>query len=362
MGGLVGGIYATGNSPAGIRTIVNTINWNDVLRGQVPYRDLSFRRKQDAEQYPNSLEFGIKNGIRFPEGFNPGHQVGLILDRIALPYSEMKSFDDLPIPFACLATDLVSGKEYVFRQGSLARALRATMSLPGIFTPVRTDNSVLVDGGLLDNLPVDVAKQMGADVVIAVHLQAKPLVGKEPLSSFSVLGRSISVVVAANELRSMEKADVLVSVPLQEYSSADYEKNDEIIRLGYEAAASKATLLSAFSVDEASWRSYLAERDSRRKGTPVPQFVKVTGTTPALSKEIEQKLAENLGEPADSDDLDRQLTYLTGVGRYSRVGYRMIEKGGNQGLLIVADEKNTVRLSFDRCLLLRGPSTTTYSS
>lgn len=339
MGGLVGGIYATGNSPAGIRTIVNTINWNDVLRGQVPYRDLSFRRKQDAEQYPNALEFGIKNGIRFPEGFNPGHQVGLILDRIALPYSEMKSFDDLPIPFACLATDLVSGKEYVFRQGSLARALRATMSLPGIFTPVRTDNSVLVDGGLLDNLPVDVAKQMGADVVIAVHLQAKPLVGKEPLSSFGVLGRSISVVVAANELRSMEKADVLVSVPLQEYSSADYEKNDEIIRLGYEAAASKATLLSAFSVDEASWRSYLAERDSRRKATPVPQFVKVTGTTPALSKEIEQKLAENLGEPADSDDLDRQLTYLTGVGRYSRVGYRMMEKGGNQGLLIVADEK-----------------------
>jgi NTE family protein len=339
MGGLVGGMYATGYSPAGIREVVDTIDWNEVLRGHVPYRDLSFRRKQDAEQYPNGLEFGIKNGIRFPEGFNPGHQVGLTLDRIALPYSEMKSFDDLPIPFACMATDLVSGKEYVFRKGSLARALRATMSLPGIFTPVRTDNSVLVDGGLLENLPVDVAKEMGAGLIIAVHLQAKPLAAKEPLSSFGVLGRSISVVVAANELRSMEKADILISVPLQEYGSGDYEKNEEIIRLGYEAAASKATVLSAFSVDEVSWRSYLVERDSRRKNAPVTEFVQVTGTKPPLSKDIEQKLSGNLGKPVDSANLDRQLTYLAGVGRYSRVGYGMIEKNGQQGLLIVADEK-----------------------
>jgi NTE family protein len=339
MGGLVGGIYATGNSPASIRETVDGIDWNEVLRGKIPYQDLSFRRKQDAEQYPNGLEFGIKKGVRFPEGFNSGHQVGLILDRISLPYSEMKSFDDLPIPFACLATDLVSGKEHVFRQGSLARALRATMSLPGIFTPVRTDDSVLVDGGLLDNLPVDVAKAMGADVVIAVHLQAKPLAAKESLSSFGVLGKSISVVVAANELRSMEKADILISVPLGEYGSSDYQKDDAIIRQGYEAAAAKATILSAFSVDEASWRDYLAQRDARRKEAPIPQFVEVTGTKPALSKEIEQKLSGNLGKPVDSADLDRQLTYLSGAGRYSRVGYRMVEKNGQQGLLVVADEK-----------------------
>jgi NTE family protein len=339
MGGLVGGIYATGNSPAVIREIVDGIDWNEVLRGEIPYRDLSYRRKEDAEQYPNGLEFGIKKGVRFPEGFNAGHQVGLILDRISLPYSEMNSFDNLPIPFACLATDLVSGKQHVFRQGSLSRALRATMSLPGIFTPVRTDESVLVDGGLLENLPVDVAKKMGADLVIAVHLEAKPLPAKEPLSSFGVLGRSISVVVAANELRSMEKADILISVPLGEYGSSDYKKGVAIIRKGYEAAASKATILSAFSLDEASWRDYLAQRDARRKDTPIPQFVEVTGTKPALSKEIEHKLSDNLGKPVDSDNLDRQLTYLKGGGRYSRVGYRMIEKNGQQGLLVVADEK-----------------------
>ena len=339
MGGLVGGFYATGNSPARIREIVNTIPWDEVLRDEIPYRDLAYRRKEDATDYPNELEFGIKHGVKLPEGFNSGHKVGLILDEMALPYSETKSFNDLPIPFACVGTDLVSNKEQVFRDGSLAVALRATMSLPGVFTPVRTSDSVLVDGGLLDNLPVDVAKEMGADLILAVHLQTKALDPDEPLSSFAVLGRSISVVIAANELRSMESADILISVPLAHYSSTDYKKSEAIMRLGYEAAASKATLLSGYSLDEASWEDYLTERDARRKSVPTPAFVEVRGTKPKLAKEIEFLLSADLGKPVDPDKLDRQLTYLAGVGRYSRLGYRIIAKDNQQGLLIMADEK-----------------------
>src|SRR5579864_9517057 len=118
MGGLVGGLYATGNSPDEIQKLVDGIDWDVVLRGEVPYRDLSFRRKQDAEEYPNGLEFGIKSGIRFPEGFNSGHQVGLILDQIAVPYSAVSSFDELPIPFACVGTEMVHDKAHVFRDGS----------------------------------------------------------------------------------------------------------------------------------------------------------------------------------------------------------------------------------------------------
>src|SRR6201996_8112736 len=134
MGGLVGGIYATGRSPAEVKEITDTINWDDVLRGQTPFQDLSFRRKQDAHEVPNSLEFGLRKGVHFPGGFNTGQQVSLILDKVALPYSELKSFNDLPIPFACVATDLVSGKAHVFRDGPLGLALRSTMSLPGFFT------------------------------------------------------------------------------------------------------------------------------------------------------------------------------------------------------------------------------------
>src|SRR6202044_3344260 len=184
MGGLVGGIYATGRSPAEVKEITNTINWDDVLRGQIPFQDLSFRRKEDAHQVPNGLEFGLRKGVQFPGGFNSGQQVTLILDRVALPYSQLKSFNDLPIPFACVATDLVSGKPHVFRSGELSFALRSTMSLPGLFTPQRDGTHIFADGGLLDNIPIDVAKSMGAAVVLGIHLETAPLDPNADLSSF----------------------------------------------------------------------------------------------------------------------------------------------------------------------------------
>ena len=130
MGGLVGGFYATGLTATEVREKVKSIDWNAVLAGRTPFQDLAFRRKEDAVAYPSSLEFGLRNGLRFPEGFNSGQKVSFILDQVALPYSDMKTFNDLPTPFGCVATDLVSNKPWVFRSGSLAVALRATMSLP----------------------------------------------------------------------------------------------------------------------------------------------------------------------------------------------------------------------------------------
>jgi NTE family protein len=340
MGGLVGGLYATGNSPDEIRKLVDGIDWDVVLSGEVPFKDLAYRRKEDAEEFPNGLEFGIKKGIQFPSGFNSGHQVGLILDSIALPYSGVKSFDDLPIPFACVATDLVNNKQHVFRDGPLATALRSTMSLPGVFIPVRAYNTVLVDGGLLDNIPVDVAKNMGAEVTIGVHLATKPLAANEPISSFGVLGQSISTVIAANELRSMQLADILIRVPLENYTGMDYKKGAEIIKLGYEAAQTKASVLSRFSVDEATWQAYMANRNARRKTVPTPQFIEATGTKPILTNQIQEALSDHVGKPLDEPQLDQDLTRLLGNGRYASVGYQMVEKNGQPGLQIIAREKD----------------------
>src|SRR5260370_29528316 len=118
MGGLVGGIYATGRSPAEVRELINGINWDQVLSGVTPFPDLSFRRKQDAREVPGQLEFGLRGGLRFPSGFNTGQGVNLVLDRVALPYSEIPSFNALPIPFACVSTDLFSVKPHVFRDRS----------------------------------------------------------------------------------------------------------------------------------------------------------------------------------------------------------------------------------------------------
>jgi NTE family protein len=339
MGGLVGGIYSTGRSPAEVKEITNTIDWDDVLRGQTPFRDLSFRRKQDAHEVPNSLEFGLRKGLQFPAGFNTGQQVSLILDKVALPYSELKSFNDLPIPFACVATDLVSGKPHVFRSGPLSMALRSTMSLPGIFTPVRSGDHIFADGGLLNNIPIDVAREMGADIVIGIHLETQPISPTAPLSSFAVLGQSISVMIAANELRSMEQADILVTVPLQKYNALDYGAAEGIIKAGYDAAASKAKVLSAFSVSEAEWQQYLADRNARKKTIPVPEFVQVTGTGPELADSIQKRMSVDVGKPVDTAELDAQMMRLQGQGRFANVSYSMVEKQGTQGLQIQTEQK-----------------------
>jgi NTE family protein len=339
MGGLVGGMYATGLSPAEVRHLINGIDWDQVLSGVIPFRDLSFRRKQDAHDFPGQLEFGLRDGLQFPSGFNTGQEVNLVLDNVALPYSEIASFNDLPIPFACVATDLVSGKPHVFRDGSLSLAMRSTMSLPGIFTPVRSGKRLYADGFLLDNLPIDVGKEMGADIVLGVHLETAPMDPNTNLSSFGVLGQAISVMSAVNVARSMEQADLLIVVPLQKYTSLEYNKADAIIKLGYDAAAAKASVLSAFSVSEAEWEDYLSKRNARRRTVPIPKFVEVTGTSPEMAKAMEKQMSALVGKPVEPKKIDQDMMTIVGMGRFSTATYSMTEKNGEQGLQIQAEQK-----------------------
>jgi NTE family protein len=340
MGGLVGGVYATGRNPAEVRDLVESINWNDVLSGLVPFSNLTFRRKQDSVVYPGSIEFGIRKGIQFPEGFNTGQEVQFILDRVALPYSTIQNFDQLPIPYACVATDLVTSKKFVFREGNFATAMRSTMSLPGFFSPVHVDGHVFADGGLLDNLPVDVAKQMGADITLAVYLETAPMAPTESLSSFGVLGKSISVTIAANEVHSLEQADVLVTVPVSKFNTMDYSQADALIRAGYEAAQSKAAVLSQYSVDEATWNRYIAERTARRRQTPKPEFVKVAGTDAHSAKAIEKEFLPVVNQMVNPEAMQKTILDIQGNGRYSSLNYTMVDKDGKPGLLITAEEKS----------------------
>jgi len=340
MGSLVGGIYASGESPSQIEALIRSIRWNEVLRGVTPYRDLSFRRKEDRRDYPNAFEFGLKHGAQFSSGFNSGQQVGLILDRVGLPYSEMKSFDDLPIPFRCVATDLVSETPYVFDHGSLAEAMRASMSIPGFFAPVRDGSRVLVDGGLLDNLPVDVARQMGADIVIAVHLKAAPLNPQTALSTVGVLARSASVSIAVNELHSMEQADILLTANVERFDTTDYKAFGEIEAEGYKAAQAKAALLARLQVDEKEWQHIVAARNAKRKPVPVPEFVEVTGAKGDVLKGLEYELSDLEGEPINPKELDEKMMEITGLGRFARAGYRDVVQDGQPGLAVEAEQKD----------------------
>jgi NTE family protein len=354
MGALVGGIYASGDSSGEIETLIRGIRWTEVLRGATPYRDLSFRRKEDRRDYPNAFEFGLKQGTQFPSGFNSGQQVGLILDRVGLPYSEMKSFDELPIPFRCVATDLVSEKPYVFDQGSLARAMRASMSLPAFFTPVRDGSHVLVDGGLLDNLPVDVARQMGADIVIAVHLTTSPLDPKAALSSVGVLQRSASVAISINELRSMQEADILLTADVARFDTTDYTRFDQIEAEGYKAAQAKSVLFSRLRVAEDEWQQIVAARNAKRQPVPMPEFVEVTGAKGDVLKGLEHELSGLAGKPINPREMDKKMMQVTGLGRFASAGYRDVVRNGQHGLGVEAGEKDYAPPTVHPALVIDG--------
>jgi NTE family protein len=340
MGGLVGGMYAMGLTPSELEKVVSEINWQAALGAQVAYRDLIFRRKQDRRAFQNSLVFGLKKGLTAPGGLNSGQEITFLFDRQALAYSNLRSFDDLPIPFRCIATELNSGKPHVFDSGPLGVALRATMSLPALFTPVQEGNSIYADGGMLDNLPIDVVKTMGAGLVIGVHLEATLAEQIENPSLFGVMGRSISVMIAANELRSMQLADLLLVAELKGFTATDYAKGKEIIARGYEAAERKANVLRQLAVSEEEWQRYLARIAARKRVAPeIPTEIQVAGVKGPLKTELESALAKYKGESLDNGELEQNLREIVGGGRYSRFSYHWVDQGGQPVLMVKAEER-----------------------
>ncbi len=335
MGGLVGGLYAAGNSPDDIKNFVGDIHWPGVLSGQVPFQALSFRRKEDKLAYPNRLEFGLKHGISVPSGLNSGAAVGLLFDRTLMPYYDLKSFDDLPIPFRCVATELTTGKKHVFEDGSLAQAMRATMSIPGMFAPVQHGNEIYSDGAAVDNLPVDVARAMGADIVIAVFLDTGPIDPATLTSPLAVAGRNVSIMVAANERASMKDADVLLKADVSKFGATDFSKSEEIIPQGEKAAEAHAAELEKYALNDADWKAYIAQREARKRTqVPVPQFVTVYGMQGAKQAVVAASFKKYVGKPVDTVAIEKSIADLEGTGTYSIINYNLVEENGKLGLLI----------------------------
>ncbi len=340
MGGLVAGLYATGNDAAEIRGLTESLDWDVILAGQTPFSDLSFRRKEDRLAYPNRLEFGLRQGLELPTGLNSGAHVGAVLDRIALPYGSLASFDELPTPFRCVATDMTEGKKKVFDSGSLALALRATMSIPAVFSPVTIGGHTYTDGAALDNLPVDVGREMGADIVIAVYLDTGNAAAKSN-NLLSVAGRNVAIMVAANELNSMKNADLLLNVDLHEFTSSSFTLGSDIVPRGFEAAEQKSKLLSRLSVSDDVWQQYIDHRRSRiKRVVPVPAFVQVSDTSASNAKAIEKEFQSQVGQPISGDQIDKSLSRLMGLGVFSTLNYSTVQRDGQSGLLIRASEKS----------------------
>src|SRR3989449_3651386 len=215
------------------------------------------------------------------------------------------------------------------------------MSFPGAFSPVHDGKAVFVDGGLLDNLPTDVVRQMGAEIVIAVHVERGPVEAKDIQSVFAVLNHSVSAVLQENELRGLERADAVISVALAEFRTRDYAKSEQIVKRGYEAANARARLLEAFALDDADWQEHQQAREARKHSdVPTPRFIEVEGTNAHEATDVTRYVKRFQGKPVNPEKLDQVLTRLTGVGRYDSAGYRLIEKNGQTGLLVQVVEKN----------------------
>ena len=341
MGSIIGVMYATGMSPAEMQKFAQGIDWNEALLPEPDYRQLSYRRKQDRRDYQVEAALGVKHGLRGPNGFDPGLGVGLLLDRIAFPASGIASFDDLPIPFRCVATDMQSGDRVVLHDGSLPRAVRASMAIPGVFTPVLIDGRVLADGGMVENIPVEVAREMDADKVIAIDLQM-PLGGKEELETITgVLSRAVSVMILQNERQSLKLADATVTVETGNFSMTDYDRVSDLIRLGYQSAASHGAALLPYAIrDEAEWQEYLIARNARKRSLPKQvQSVTVEGGDSDTNRRIEQRLKSDTGVPLNLSKLETQLTRIAGRGEFDRLGYEGFTQDGVPALRVTAHEK-----------------------
>jgi NTE family protein len=342
MGGLVAGAYASGMTPAEIRQLLKDADWDLMFLADSPFRYKTFRRKQDKRAYPSLIELGLRGGISLPGGLNPGQQVSLLFDRIALPYYDVRNFDDLPTPFRCVATDLRTAEVVVLGRGPFAQALRATMAIPGVFTPVNLENWLLVDGGTLNNVPADVVKQMGADVVFAVNVGADPVETRERQQTmFGLLGRTIDTMMTSHTRRALNAADLVIDPDLKGLNSMDWRRTDDLADRGYQAADRVADKLQTHALSEAEHAAHLANRQARRRTeVPVPSFVRVTGVSPREERAIQKMLAPLVGQNVDPAAVAQGLLTVQGTDRYEYLTYRIVPEAGGAGLLVNARPKS----------------------
>ncbi len=342
MGSIIGAMYATGMSPAEIQKFVEKIDWDEAFLPEPGYTQISYRRKQDRRDFLINAPLGLKHGLRGPNGFNSGHGVGLLLDRIAFPESGVASFDDLPIPFRCVATDMLSGEGIVLRDGQLAQAVRASMAIPGVFTPVEINDRVLADGGMVQNIPVETVLEMNADAVIAVELRLPPgnLTQLETITG--VLSRAVDVMITQNERRSLALANATVSISMGGFEVTDYARVKELVELGHQSAATQSAVLLPYAIqDPAEWQEYLAARAARKHRPPERiETVEVTGADPDTDSRLQHQLGKALQGPLDLSKLDTQLTRIAGEGQFDRLGYEGFTQNGVPALRVTTHDKS----------------------
>lgn len=346
MGALVGGLYASGKDSREIEGILKDLNWDELFSDQPKRKDIAFRRKLDDRGFMGTAKLSFQDGnIVVPSGAIYGQNIDLLFAKLYRDGALADSFDRLPIPYRAIGADVETGREVVLERGSLARAARASMSVPGVFAPVEIDGKLLVDGGIANNLPVDVVKAMGADIIIAVNLPADFQKRDELKSALAVARQVLSFLLDQNarlQIKQLGAGDILIEPVLKGYTPTDFEKSGELLKIGLDAARTRSSLLAKLSVPE---KEYLKWRESLRSAAvePIIQFVRIVNSTAQSDEAIIHALGLEVGQKFDETALQGKIKELYDQDVYSQLRYELRTEGGRTGVLISAEEKTWLK-------------------
>jgi NTE family protein len=336
MGAIVGGLYASGRSATELEELVASLDWAVALSDESNRENLSFRRKQDEREVPIDFNVGIQ-GTDFvlPKGAIQGQKLDLLLRDLTKDVSHVHDYDDLPIPFRAIASDIEHGEPWVMGEGDLARSIRASMSVPAVFAPVVVDGRLLADGGLVGNLPIEVMRDMDVDVIIAVDV-AFPLYSRDELDSALTISEQIVTILIGKETRRQVEllgaGDILIRPELGQFSSSDFGSITNAVEPGAQATRDYADQLADLALDPAAWERYAAARSRPGAGETPLAFVRIVHDGTLATDVLEARLTVAAGDPIDHEVLARNADILFGLQVYEQVGYRLVEESGGVGV------------------------------
>lgn len=349
MGSYVAGMYAMGLSAEEVERTTLAIDWNKGYQDKVGRDELSLRKKQQSEKYQLRTDIGINgDSVQFPDGFFQGQSMASLLRHATSNLPAQKSFDDLPIPYRAVATDMETVTPFVLDSGSLAKAMQASMSIPGALKPVEWEGHILADGGTVNNMPVDVAKAMGADVVIAVDISAK-LRTRESLKSglamIDQLTTYMTQVGTDKQKALLGPKDILLTPEFGGMGIADFALMPEGIKRG-EAVANRASAqLDGLSLSPAAYTAYRNQKLSRRaerSGQPAYYIdkVEILNKSRLSDETVRAMLKVRPDKVQTNESLEAGIRRLYALESFDRITYEVEEREGENVLVVDASEKN----------------------
>jgi len=336
MGGIVGALYAVGYSGTEIEDIVMRTDWDEIFTDQPPRDKLPYLQKKDNGKY--QFEFAMEGlNPRSPSGLIFGQKISLLFSSLTFPFERVKDFTLLPIPFHCVAVNIATGSEVILKKGSLAKAMRSTMAIPSAFSPVEWDDSLLVDGGMANNMPVDVVKNMGADLVIAVDVGV-PLMKRENLNSaISVLSQSIAMLGIERWKKNRQLTDIYINPDLNEFGVADFNKAkvEHIIQRGNEAAENARFQLKSFKNQHQLIRITDTKKYPEFTEPPVIYNIQIIGQQSISFESLYHYINISPGDQFDSVMLEEKLTDLKSFYNLAGADYEIIPLSSKNIRLII---------------------------